>query len=238
MQSLGKNWFIEHVVDFEYKKYVLLGYLQHVKQNFNQQKLYPHLADLVTHYRNLSDFTNGKQLLFGQFPERISKVNLENFRIAYEKVTGDDELMKEIESIVYYAMPLLKSTLQDGREIYEFVEDHVSIVPVGILPLYKNEGYLLLKEANKDTRVYEYQITLFEEQHEQYRGIHTRYLTSYTHSFTNTFESIKQELIRQNKKLPNPATYAMVTEMLFPLQETVEPIAKRLLVRYIKEGEK
>ncbi|MBX7204495.1 MAG: hypothetical protein K1X81_03650 [Bacteroidia bacterium] len=235
MQKLDKNWFIENLVDFEHKKYVLLGYLQHVKQNFVQQKLYPHLADLVMHYRNLKDFVSGKQLLFDSFPERISNVDLENFRLAYEKVVQDDELMKEIETIVQFALPQFKVALDEGKEIYEFIEEHISVTPVGILPLYKNEGYLLVKEAGNDTRVYEYKITLFEEQLSKYRGVHTRFITTYRHSVTSTFEWIKRDLIKANNKLPNPATYAMISEMQFPLRETIEPITQRLLIRYIEQ---
>ena len=46
MSSLSTNWITEKHIDFEYKKYVLLGYLQHVNESFTENKLYPSLSEL------------------------------------------------------------------------------------------------------------------------------------------------------------------------------------------------
>ena len=52
MKKLSPDWITEKHIDFEYKKYVLLAYLQEVNMNFEKTHLYPFLADLVDHYRN------------------------------------------------------------------------------------------------------------------------------------------------------------------------------------------
>jgi hypothetical protein len=49
----------------------------------------------------------------------------------------------------------------------------------------------------------------------------------------NTYENIKSELIRGKKDLPNPAVYSIETDLTCPVEETLLPIAKRSLVRYI-----
>ena len=36
MQALGVNWIIEGTVDFEYKKYILLAYLQEINRHFDK----------------------------------------------------------------------------------------------------------------------------------------------------------------------------------------------------------
>jgi hypothetical protein len=51
----------------------------------------------------------------------------------------------------------------------------------------------------------------------------------------NTYESIKTELIRHRNTLPNPAVYAIESGLTYPIEETLLPIAKRSLVRYITE---
>ena len=76
-------------------------------------------------------------------------------------------------------------------------------------------------------------MTIFDDAHEKYRAIHTNYLTTYTIGLTNTFESIKTDLLHYNKKLPNPATYAIETDFTLPGEETLLPMAKRILVKYI-----
>jgi hypothetical protein len=49
----------------------------------------------------------------------------------------------------------------------------------------------------------------------------------------NTYENIKYDLIRSRSELPNPAVYSIETELSFPVEETILPIAKRSLVKFI-----
>ena len=45
--------------------------------------------------------------------------------------------------------------------------------------------------------------------------------------------NIKAQLIKNRSDLPNPAVYAVETDLSIPMEETLLPIAKRSLVRYI-----
>ncbi len=240
MESLSKNWITEKHIDFEYKKYLLLAYLQHVSDYFTENKLYPHLSELVSHYRNVLSLKENKQHMFDSFPERMTKADIRNLKIVYEKILQDDQLMKEVESIINFSIPKFEQYLQEGKKIYDCIESRLNIFPVGIVPLQVNEGYIFLGlPDDTDTRVYEYQITLFENPDEKYRGIYTEYVGSYKRSLAYTFESIKSDLIRYHKKLPNPATYVIESELSVPLDETLLPMAKRSLMKYVAtKGEK
>jgi hypothetical protein len=44
---------------------------------------------------------------------------------------------------------------------------------------------------------------------------------------------MKTELIKARLDMPNPAVYCIETELSFPVEETLLPIAKRSLVKYI-----
>ena len=55
-------------------------------------------------------------------------------------------------------------------------------------------------------------------------------------NFVNTYHNIKAQLIRNRSDLPNPAVYAVETDLTLPIEETLLPIAKRSLVRYITGG--
>jgi hypothetical protein len=234
MKSLSKNWFVEDLIDFEYKKYILLAYLQRVKGSFSGYRLYPYLSDLVEQYRNLSTFVHARDELVENFPKSLKEVDAENLRLIYENLCGKERLMAEIESIVAYSLPKIRDYLDAGKDLYEKVEHQLLIHPVGILPLYKDEGYMLLKmNENRETRVYRYQITLFEGAEENFRGIHTFFVDSYRNSLINTFEGIKRHLTQENSQLPNPATYLIESEKQYPFDETLLPVASRMLVRYI-----
>jgi hypothetical protein len=234
MKELKKNWLTEDLIDFEYKKFILLAYLQEVKHNFKDKKLYPYLSDLVFHYRNLQSVRDNQKLMYENFPREISRADFDRLQITYRKIVEDDSIMSEIEAIVTYALPKFKDILTEGKDLYEYIEENLEISPVGISPLYPDEGYLFLHETNdKETRIYQYQITLFESADEKYRGVHTTYLESVRRGFGTTFENIKVDLTRRYKQLPNPATYIVASKVYCPLNETLLPIAKRVLVKYI-----
>ncbi len=236
MGKLNYNWVTESHIDFEYKKYVLLGYLKQVSDEFTESKLYPSLAELVTHYRNLLELRNNKESIEGGFPGIVKGVDLKNFKVLYEQMLEDDQLMREIESIIDFSIPQFEKHLSEGKRIYEFIESRINILPVGIMPLHNTEGYILLKyNPGSETMAYEYQITIFENPEEKYRALSTRYMGSFQQSVYNTFENIKHELIRYHKKMPNPATFLIESDLKIPFEESLFPIAKRALVRYVSE---
>lgn len=234
MNTLSENWITEKLIDFEYKRYLLLGYLQKVSEDFTESRLYPSLSELMNHYQNVLTIKEQKRSLFDSFPERMTGTDLSGFRMIYQKILDDDQIMQEIENIIEFSIPQFQKYISEGKAIYDFIESHLSISPVGIIPLHADEGYLLLKYSpGGDTLVYEYQITIFEKPDEKYRGISTQFLCTYSKSIHNTFENIKQDLIRYHHKLPNPATYVVESEIQVPLQETFLPLAKRTLVKYV-----
>jgi hypothetical protein len=236
MTSLSKNWITEKHIDFEYKKYLLLAYLQQVSGRFEETRLYPSLSELIEHYKNVVALKENKRSLYDSFPERISSADLTTFKVIYEKILEDDQLMQEIESILDYSIPQFEKYLADGKKIYDFIESSLHIMPVGIMPLNPSEGYILLKNGGThETQVYEYQISMFEQSTEKYRGIYTSYICSYQKTLGNTFENIKSDLIRYHKKLPNPATYLIEAELQLPLEETLLPMAKRALVKFVAQ---
>ena len=151
-----------------------------------------------------------------------------------EKIVEDDALMLEIESILEYSIPQMEVYLKEGKKIYDIIEERLKVYPIGVIPLNSENGYVFLKEGTStDTRVYEYHISIFENPTEKYRGIHLSYMQTYEKSLMNTFEAIKSDLISFNKKLPNPATYVIETDMSIPFEETFLPLAKRTLVKRI-----
>ena len=230
---LSKNWLTEKHIDFEYKKYVLLAYLKEVSENFEANRLYPSLAELVEHYRQMVSIKENKQHLRDTFPQRLQQVSLQNLILTYEKMIQDDALMAELESIINFSIPQFLGYLKEGKKIYDFIEEQLVIYPVGVMPLTNEHGYMFIKNASTDTKVYEYQITIFQQPDEKYRGIHTTYIKSYSKNFINTYESIKTELVRENHNLPNPATFAIESELKLPLEQTLLPIVKRALVKKI-----
>jgi len=237
MKELSKNWFIEGSIDFEYKKYILLDYLQEINRYFDKSKLYPNLTDLIFHFNNLLYFKKNKSMLQQAFPQRLTLADIEAVKLTYQKIVDDDSSMKEIEAIITYALQKMDPAIQTGKEIYDFVESRLNIDPVGIVPLMPYHGYFSLRNGKDKTHgIYEYQITIFENKDDKYRGINISFLDTYEESITKTPEAVKLDLIGRNKYMPNPAVYYVQSDITFPLEQTLLPVAKRSLVKYISNA--
>ncbi len=234
MKSLSDTWFADGYVDFELKKYTLLAYLQEVNKYFDQNKLYPQLGDLIFHYNNLVAFRENKKFLQDHFPKRLTGTQIEKLQLLYEQIVEDDEVMQELESIIHYSSAKIKTAISNGAEIYEFIEDKLTISPIGLLPLDIKEGYFFLNDGSaKKTRVYQYRLSIFEKHDERYRSIKTEFIADWQRNLVNTYVNIKSELLRNRTELPNPAVYSIEVALNFPIEETLLPIAKRSLVRHI-----
>src|SRR5258705_11019501 len=129
MKQLSETWFAEGYIDFELKKYTLLAYLQQVNKYFNENKLYPQLADVIFHYNNLVAFKENKKFLQEHFPKKLKGIQMEKLQELYQQMVDDNELMKELEDIINYSTSTIKRTIRSGTEIYDFVKDKLVITP-------------------------------------------------------------------------------------------------------------
>ncbi len=237
MENLKDNWLTDGLIDFEYKKYVLLAYFRKVKDSFHRVELYPFLSDLVFHYRNLVALRENKLILGESFPKELSIENLKRLEINYRKLVEDDMVMREIESIMEYALPQFKASLDEGSFIYEYVESKCEVSPIGLTSLYANEGYLFVTQPpESETNIYHYQITFFEQSNEPMRGIQTTFIETCARNLALTYENLKMTLIKKHTELPNPAAYLVLSKLKFPYMQTLMPIAKRLLVKEISKA--
>lgn len=238
MKALSETWFADGYIDFELKKYTLLAYLQEINKYFNENKLYPQLADIIFHYNNIMAFRENKKHLQEQFPKKLTGVQMQKLQMLYMQMIEDDDLMTELEEIIQYASMQMKETIKNGTEVYEIVEQKLNISPIGIMPLDLKEGYFFLsQQSRKDVCVYYYRLSIFEKHDEKYRSIKTEFIDSWYRSFANSYESIKVQLLRNRADLPNPAVYAIESNLSYPVEETLLPVAKRSLVRFIARSD-
>lgn len=237
MDRLNHDWLTQGLIDFEYKKYLLMAYLQTVRKSFDRVELYPFMADLVLHYRNLQALRENKTLFKEAFPRELSLEEIKTLELRYREMIEDDAIMAELESIINFSLPQIKESLQEGSVIYEYVESQCEISPIGVTPLYAKEGYLFVTQPpENETAIYRYQMSIFEGSQEQLRSLNTKFIDRVEKSAANTYERLKLDLIREFKDLPNPAAYLILARMKFPFAETLMPVAKRLFVKHISNS--
>lgn len=233
MTHLSENWITEQHIDFEYKKYMLLAWLQKVEIEFKTIQLYPSLAELLAHYRNAFQLKQNKTQMDEKFPHALTGLRTDQLNLEFEPLIKDDSLMVEIERILDYSIPKFEAWLREGQGIYDFLEREIEITPVGIVPLRTDEGYLFLRQGQQDTRVYSFQMSIIDDPTSKWRALRTVHLADWKKSISNTPEAIKLELIRSHNELPNPAVFVAESAKEIPVEQTFLPIAKRMLMRTI-----
>lgn len=234
MKTLSPTWLTDHTVDFEYKKYVLLDYLQHVETSYRLARLYPPLADLTAHYQTARSLKEKLDQFEQDLPKTLKGFDAEKQQLVYEPLFTGDTPLADVENILDYSLPQFERYIREGRQLYEHIEKEMQFEPVGVIPLEQRFGYLFVRNGGKEVAVYEYTLRMFESAGSRYRGIHTAHLCDYVSSVSTTLPAIKNDLLAKHRDLPNPAVYAAETKGTYPLEATTLPIAQRLLVRYIE----
>lgn len=220
--------------DFEKRQYLVLGSLRQFKDEFKNNKLYPYLAQLIELQRNLNKLVQGFNAVRNDGPKKIKKVDLVNKRIEFESVLPKQVDLTAVEELIRWAMPLIRETIEEGITIYEFVEENLSIENIGIEPQYNAEGYAFVPDAkNGSIHLFRYEMSILTSPEERYRTLKTTFIKTLESSVQKPLNTIKLDLIREFKELPNPATYSIFSEMDFPFDETMLPVSKRKLLHRI-----
>lgn len=111
------------------------------------------------------------------------------------------------------------------------MEENLEWREVGLTPLMKGESYLLLRSGDNHVEGYRYMMKLFEKADDRWRAVHTTFVNRWKLNISSTWNAIKMGLIRRSPELPNPAVYALETNLAIPIRETLLPVARRILMR-------
>lgn len=232
-RPLAPDWILMPAIDRELKEYILLAFLQQVRMRFAERKLYPYLDELQQHLMRLDSLRREKELLSEALQRPLLGMDLREGRL--QKAPMDQPIeMDVIDQVIDLALPELRRSLEEGRELREALSARIRFGPLGLLPLSPREGYLFLRRE-REARVYAYAMPLLREAAEelQYRSVNTHYLATYRLSLSNSYERIRAELISSRSELPTPATFVFETDMDMPHIETFMPLAKQLVYEQI-----
>lgn len=233
MSKLPENdWLTGGIYDSEHKQYMLLAWLQKVKREFDAAKLYPALADLIDEHRRLNGLQQDKHALGKLFKGELSRIDLQSMKLVYDRLSNHPDLDAYLNELIAFAIPKIDKAINEGKDLYDLVEEHLEFDPIGLLPLYKDEGYLFVyNEPQHEVLAYRYQRSPITFGEERFQQLGLELVERRRKSIAETFSHIKLSLVNRFRELPNPATYLIRSSLSFPLNETLLPIAKRRLLR-------
>ena len=232
MMPLTIDTFITAAQDAEWSEYMLLAALKHYHDDFNQNKLYPALSDLVDLTTLLDSLIKQKENLEARLPKQIKGIDTVMNNLIYGN-TVDMRLSNAVFDFIQFSLPKLKELLDEAKAIYEFVDENIQIKEIGIIPLYREEGYLVVPDLKKSLiHVLRFELSLFTSKGEDMRILKTQQVKELTED-EQDMNLLKLDLIKESPEWPNPATYKLETELDFPFKETILPIAKRRLMTHL-----
>jgi hypothetical protein len=235
MHKLRLDTFLSGSTDPETRQYHVLEGLKRHYAEFSHNRLYPSLAELVALHAALTNILNSMTDIQGHLPHDLKEVDLEEGKLVYNTGgTTNDEFVGAAE-LIAWALPRIKQAIEEGISIYNFVEERIKIDHVGILPMYREEGYWFVPENRAALlHLLRYELSLFTAASERFRSLKTTNIGEVEQKFLlQSPESIKLRLIEQYRDMPNPATFVCETDLDFPYAETILPIAKRKLMAQV-----
>jgi hypothetical protein len=222
--------------DRELKHYLVLAQVQHARQGFAQRKLYPHLDRVRQLLAGLRGLAEACDRLDATMPRTITAIDTQHMRLSYARTTVKPSGLEVIDDLLATAIPLFAHLKDDGAGLRHDLMKGIRFEPIGLLPLYADEGYMMLRQGN-DARVYAYTLLPVhtEEPEARHLNLTTHYVSTWTLGLARSYGTIKQELVRAFS-LPNPATFAFEAIAPLPPVETFLPLAKQLVYDVVVRG--
>lgn len=236
MKKLTIEILINAAEDAEYSRYQVLAALKEYLDFLHKNKLFPPLADLIEIKNLIIQIFESKAKLNDQFPKTLLKFDLNKKKSVYEESEYSEKELDQMFNLITWILPQINEAIHEGKSIFDFVDENLVFAEVGIIPLYKNEGYLLVPDnKNRIVNLYRFETTLIDVCNEQMRSLKTNFIHSYgNNEFNKKFSNdLKLELIKSFSDLPNPLIYKVETDLDFPFDETILPVAKRKLMQQL-----
>lgn len=115
INQLPLTWYMESPIDFEHKQYVLLAYLQKVDTLFLLKNLSPHLLHMEKMINELKNY----EISYEKMRDDFNKNRYIYFNDNPKLVGENNELIIEIEEIVKFSIPQVKTRIDFGYKIFE-----------------------------------------------------------------------------------------------------------------------
>ena len=237
MEQISLEIFFDSETDLEMNQYRILAGIKKARIEFGQKKIYPSLATLIKLNRELNQIKDERNSLRQKFPKQIKGFDVKEQKVIYE-TSMNLELNDSIENIfelIDWALPQINETIEEGTVLFDFVDKNMLLEQVGILPIYKEEGYFMITDnIALELQVHRYECSIFSSGTEKYRSLKTEIVKTEKQGILKRLpETIKQELIKERTDLPNPATFLFDSDLDFPFAETIMPVAKRKMISHI-----
>ncbi len=236
MKCLTIDSFVAKENDIELNQYKILSGLKEYRAEFNSNRLYPALSELVYLSSQLEEILDRKSGLGLPLPKGIKNSGKDK-NVFVEIIAQAKEHKEYFYDLIEWAVPIIKGLIDEAYILYNFVDENMTIEEVGVRPALKNEGYLMVPDVRHSLlQIHRYECSTYSSGETPFHSLKTRFVQTMPQlNFSSESEFVKIELVKKYRDKPSIATYLCNTDLDFPFNETVFPVAKRKLLDYITD---
>lgn len=227
--KLGYNWFYRPRLDVEMKQYEALAFVQYLERCLAQRIFVPPYLELTLQETVISQFLQESGNVFYQDQRVLEGIDWNSHELVYSFSKSPE--LAPIEKIAGFLLRRIRPFKKRFEDLRNEVKNRINIERVGIWPFYRGEGWLLLGR-DTDIDVYAFKDALILDA-QGGKTIGTSFYASYKRSISNTPENIKLELVKQNRQMPNPATFFVNYDSTYPIETTYLPVVREMLAAQI-----
>lgn len=210
------------VTDPERSRYLLLNKFKFCQKELNETRLYPTYQMLINLYSQLTDImTNHNRIFNKEYTDAITEQESEE-----KHMLINNEIEKSFE-LMHWSFAHLNRLLENGKAIYDFVDESITIESIGIYSRYNTDGYFILPDNRERVlRILKYSRNLYKIL--KTKEVANRRMTLIT--IPNTV--LKNEMISDD--IINQIIYMLDTELNFSYSHTILPVAKRKFLGFLE----
>lgn len=221
MPSLSLHLF-DAASDAEAARYRILAGLAESRQAFRANHVSPWLDELVALHRALSALVASAESVEGR-AGTVVDVDWEAGRLVRDPLDAPLAV-----GLARWALPRIEVAIGEGRTLYEFAADRAELRAVGLMPAYRDEGFLLVCDGATVCAL-RYHVSPLSGPDGQYRALRTARLAADLDPLAPP-AAWKAVLAEAAPDLPAPAAFCLDADVDLPVEPTLVPIAKRKLL--------
>jgi hypothetical protein len=228
---LDTNWVFDGTIDSEHREYVLLSYFQKLNKKLDELKIYPMFTELSLHICNIQSLINSDRIIYTDktlksFDDELVITDLKTKDIPELSLTEKDEYKK----ILKYSHTKLIDYFNITKAFWSVVYD-ATIVKLRKNKKYLNSniGYFYYQSSTK-LYVWKYTFKITNKEHGIKRATLKLILEEDKEDLTT--RQIISKFYKEDTKNGSPI-FEIISNDMFPMDETLLPIFKRKVMSYI-----
>ena len=222
--------------DWESNQYKILIKVKEWLQDFHKNKLFPAIEESVQFNLSLEDILRENIECKLWFDNEIRGRRVNERIMIYEKAHQIGNQLDKLLTFIDWALKLNKPVLEEGRIIKNFVDENLEIKRIS--PVEKNyhgKGYFTLQDNKKEAlNIYLYEFIWDWSQENLYQRINSTKVRSIPlNTIETSIEALMINFTNNSQSLHEPVVFIIDTDLDFPFNETIFPIAEEKLLKYL-----